>query len=142
MTTPLEFAKQALAGQPFSVFIGAEITDFTEGRAELRIPMRNELKQQNGFAHGGVVSYAADNALTFVAAGALGTGIVTSEYKINYLRPAIGDAIIARATIVYASKSQAVCRCDVFVADREGERLCAVAQGTISRIADPSSANR
>jgi uncharacterized protein (TIGR00369 family) len=77
------------------------------------------------------LSYAADNALTYVGASALDALVVTSEFKINYVRPAIGDFIVARASLVHAGRSQAVCRCDIFVSQEGSEKLCAVAQGTI-----------
>jgi len=57
----LQLGKEALASQPFSVLVGAELTDFSPGRAELTIPITPQLKQQHGFVHGGVISYAADN---------------------------------------------------------------------------------
>ena len=79
----LAFGKQALASQPFSVLLGAELLCFLQGRAELKIPIRPDLKQQHGFVHGGVISYAADNALTFPGGSALGPSVVTSELKIN-----------------------------------------------------------
>jgi len=130
----LQLGKQALASQPFSVLVGAELTGYSAGWAELTIPIRSELKQQHGFVHGGVISYAADNALTFVGGSVLGPAVVTSEYKINYLKPALGTALIARAMVVYSGKTQAVCRCDVFVVSEGKESLCAVAQGTIKKM--------
>jgi uncharacterized protein (TIGR00369 family) len=136
----LRFGKQALASQPFSVLIGAELTDYAPGRAELTIPITPQLKQQHGFVHGGVISYAADNALTFAGGSILGPTVVTSEYKINYLRPGIGTALVARATVVYSSKTQVVCRCDVFVVSERKENLCAVSQGTIVGLGRPSEA--
>ena len=130
--------RRILAAQPFSVLLGAELLHLGDGRAELRVPIRTDLRQQHGFVHGGVVSYAADNALTFAGATALGTGVVTAEFKINYLRPAQGDSLVARATVVHCGRTQAVCRCDVFSSDGGAERLCATAQGTIARLATPS----
>lgn len=97
----------------------------------------DRVKQQSGFVHGGVLSYAADNALTFVGGAALGEAVVTSEFKINYLRPATGDALVARSRAAYAGRSQAVCQCEVFAASNGGERLCAVAQGTIASMGPP-----
>jgi len=136
----LQLGKEAVASQPFSVLVGAELTGFSPGRAELTIPITPQLKQQHGFVHGGVISYAADNALTAAGGGVLGPAVVMSEYKINYLRPAVGTTLIARATVVYSSKTQAVCRCDVFVVSEGEERLCAVSQGTITRISQSSEA--
>jgi uncharacterized protein (TIGR00369 family) len=131
--------KEALASQPFSVLIGAELLSFSQGYAELKIPIRPELKQQHSFVHGGVISYAVDNALTFAGGSVLGTSVTTSEFKINYLRPAIGDFLFARATVIHAGKSQAVCRCDVFVSEDGKESLCATSQGTITMLGQSSN---
>jgi uncharacterized protein (TIGR00369 family) len=134
MDDMLAMGKQILAMQPFSVLLGAELTDFSESTAELRVPIRKDLMQQHGFLHGGVVSYAADNALTYAGGGALKSAVLTSEFKINYVRPALGEYIVARAKVVYAGKTQAVCRCDVFAIKDARESLCATAQGTITKI--------
>jgi len=85
---------------------------FEEGRAELELVIRDELKQQHGFVHGGVISYLADNCLTYAGGSVLGNS-VTAEYKINYLRPAKGEKLLARASIIYAGASQATCKCKI-----------------------------
>ena len=127
-----ETGKRALEAQSFSQLIGAELKEFKPGEVVLEIPIKDNLLQQHKFVHGGVVSYAADNALTFVGGSVLGPEVLTSEFKINYIRPAIGEKIVARASVVYSGKRQAVCRCDVFARDLEGEeKLCATSQGTI-----------
>lgn len=64
----IDLAQKVLEAQPFSVLIGARITRFEDGAATLEIPVHPDLLQQHGFLHGGVLSYAADNALTFAAA--------------------------------------------------------------------------
>ena len=130
----LAMGREVLASQPFSKLIGAELVALSPGHCELQVPITEAIKQQHGFVHGGVVSYAADNALTYAGGTALRVPVVTSEFKINYLRPAIGDRLIARAHAVHTGKSQAVCRCDVFVVKDGEEKLCAVAQGTIAAL--------
>ena len=130
----LQNGQAILALQPFSVLIGAELHALSTGSCEIQVPITEKILQQYGFVHGGVVSYAADNALTYAGGTALGGAVVTSEFKINYVRPAIGERLIARAQAVYAGSSQAVCRCDVFVMVNGEEKLCAVAQGTIARL--------
>lgn len=136
----LALGRRVLATQPFSTLLGAELVAFDPGRAELRLPIRDELKQQHGFVHGGAVSYLADNALTYAGGSVMpGQGVVTSEFKINYLRPAQGDALVARASVVHAGKSQIVCRCDVFAITGTEEKLCATAQGTIAPLAAPAN---
>lgn len=130
----LETGRAVLAAQPFSALIGAQLQSLSSGQAELHVPVTEQIKQQNGFVHGGVVSYIADNALTYAGGTLLQLAAVTSEFKINYVRPAIGERLIARAQAVYAGATQAVCRCDVFVLRDGVEKLCAVAQGTIAKL--------
>ena len=137
MEDMLAWGRRILASQPFSVLLGAELLAFQEGSVELKVPLRAELQQQHGFVHGGVISYAADNALTYAGGSALGPSVVTSEFKINYVRPAMGEYIVARATVIHAGKNQAVCRCDVYVSSNHNESLCATAQGTIARLSQP-----
>ena len=132
----LQMGRDVIASQPFSVLLGAEMVALEPGRCELAVSIRPQLKQQMGFAHGGVVSYLADNALTFAGGTAMRVPVVTSEYKINYVRPAIGERLIARARAVHVSKSQAVCQCEVFAIRAGEERLCAIAQGTIAKAAE------
>jgi uncharacterized protein (TIGR00369 family) len=133
----LHWGRQALASQPFSVLLGAELLSFSPGSVELRVPIKTEFLQQYGFLHGGVLSYAADNALTYAGASRMQAQVVTSELKINYLRPAVGDFILARASALHVGRQQAVCRCDIFVSNGGKESLCAVAQGTIVKLGQP-----
>lgn len=133
MSELFDFGKTILQQQPFSVLLGTELKAFEPGKAELAITVREELKQQHGFVHGGVVSYLADNALTYAGGSVLGDS-VTSEYKINYLRPALGQMLIARATVISAGRKQAVCNCQVVAINDSEERVVAVAQGTITKV--------
>ncbi|NED90792.1 PaaI family thioesterase [Streptomyces sp. SID11233] len=128
----LEMAQKVLDSQPFSGLVGARITAFGDGGATLEIDGREELQQQNGFLHGGVLAYAADNALTFAAGAVLGPAVLTGGFSIQYLRPATGGGLVARAFVVHSGRRQAVARCDLFTVDGSGaETLCAVAQGTV-----------
>ena len=129
----LTYGRDVLAKQPFSVTLGAQLDVFEPGSAQLSVPMSHGLLQQDGFVHGGVLSYLADNALTYAGGSVLGK-VLTSEFKINYMRPAKdADRLVAVATVVGSGKTQAVCRCDIFL-ERDGERkLCAAAQGTIRK---------
>ena len=103
-----------LALQPFSVHVGPELLALEPGQAELAINVEPHLEQQNGFVHGGIVSYLVDHALTFAGGSVLGPNVLTQEFKVSYLRPAKGERLIARASVLYSSKRQAVCRCDVY----------------------------
>ena len=129
----LRFGREMLARQPFSALLDARLDAFAPGYAELSVPLAPKLLQQHGFVHGGVLSYLADNALTFAGGSVLGDS-VTAEFKINYLRPAKdAERLLAVATVVGSGKTQAVCRCDIFVLRGDERVLCAAAQGTIRK---------
>ena len=132
----LAMGREVIASQPFSVLVGAEMHALSRGAIDLQLPIAGKLKQQDGFVHGGVLSYLADNALTFAGGTALAVPVVLAEFKINYLRPALGGRLIARARAVHVGSAQAVCNCEIFVVQDGEEKLCALAQGTIARLPD------
>jgi uncharacterized protein (TIGR00369 family) len=130
----LDRYRAILASQPFSVLVGASLDVIEPGHAQLSVLIKPELLQQHGFVHGGVVAYLADNALTYAGGTVLGDSL-TSEFKINYVRPAIGPGrLLADASSVAQGKTQAVCRCDIYVVRENERKLCAVAQGTIRKV--------
>jgi len=134
MTTDLfAFAHRTLGQQAFSLLLGTELEAFSPGEARLSLPVTPQLLQQHGFVHGGVLSYLADNALTFAGGSVLGDS-VTAEFKINYLRPARdAERLLAVASVLVSGRTQAVCRCDVFMLRGDERTLCAAAQGTIRK---------
>jgi uncharacterized protein (TIGR00369 family) len=127
----LAAGQSVLAAQPFSVLLGAQLTRFAAGSVEMDLPIRPEFAQHLGLVHGGVIGFLADTALTFVGGTALGPQVLTSEYKINYVRPAQGERLLARASVIASGGRQAVCRCDLFAVHDGQEYLCATALGTI-----------
>lgn len=133
MTTPIEIGRAVLASQPFSQLLGTEMTAYGPEGVELRLPLADKLKQQHGFAHGGVLAYLADNALTLAGGFVMGGGVLTAEMKLNYIRPAVGEMLIARAWAISKGRTQAVARCDVFCVQDGEEKLCLAGQGMALR---------
>lgn len=133
MSTLETLARQALDSQPFSRHLGASLESVGPDSAEIALTVTDELTQQHGFVHGGVISYLADNAMAFAGGLAFGgDNVLMAEFKINFVRPAVGGRLIARARTTALSKRQAVCQGKVFaVSEDGGETLCAVAQGTV-----------
>jgi uncharacterized protein (TIGR00369 family) len=128
----LDTARKVLDSQPFSRLLGARITAFGGGEAVLEVDIREDLHQQNGYLHGGVLAYAADNSITFAAGTTLGPAVLTGGFSVQYVRPATGRTLVARAAVVHTGRRQAVVRCDLFTVGADGdETLCAVAQGTV-----------
>jgi uncharacterized protein (TIGR00369 family) len=142
MTSPIDVGRAILAAQPFSVLLGAQMTAYGETGVELQLAITDAIRQQHGFAHGGVLAYLADNALTFAGGFVMGGGVLTADLKLNYVRPGIGQLLIARASAVSAGRTQAVCRGEVYAVDHGVEKLCLIAQGMVLRAArSPSPAD-
>src|SRR3546814_14325157 len=78
------------------------------------------MTQHHGFAHGAIVGYMADTVCAWAAASMVGD-VVTSEYKLNLLSPAVGERLTAVGSVVKAGSRQVVTRADVF-AVKDGER--------------------
>jgi len=92
MPPSLDQAQVALAAQPFSRLLGAQLNRFGPDGVELEVPVRPAHRQQHGFAHGGLLGPTADNALTFAAGAMAGPDVLTVGYTINLLAPVLGDA--------------------------------------------------
>jgi acyl-coenzyme A thioesterase PaaI-like protein len=97
---------------------------------ELEVPAH---RHQHGYAHGGLLGDAADNALTFAAGAVAGPGVLTAGYASNVLAPVVGDRLLARAWVSSAGQRLIVTRCELVEPHPDGDRLCAIAQGTIAR---------
>jgi uncharacterized protein (TIGR00369 family) len=132
-TALFETGCDVLRRQSFSILLGATLEKLEPGQIEMSLPVRQDLLQQHGFVHGGVIAYLADNALTYAGGSLLGDA-VTSEFKINFLRPVAGGGrLVAIASALAQGKTQAVCRCDVFSVMGGTRKQCAAAQGTIRK---------
>ncbi|MDO7842223.1 PaaI family thioesterase [Sphingomonas immobilis] len=111
--------------------IGAELGAVTAGRCEVRLPITDKVRQQQGFVHGGMVGLIGDVAGGYAAMTMFDPGkdVLTLEYKINFLRPAQGEMLIATGTVVRAGRSVAITRADVEAIAADGTRtLCAILQ--------------
>ncbi|MEW5250577.1 PaaI family thioesterase [Microbulbifer sp. 2201CG32-9] len=112
----------------------AELYQADKSSVEIRLSITPELLQQHGFVHGGVLSYLADTAITFAGGIALGGDALTSEFKINYIKPAKGNYLSAQAKVISAGKRQSVCQCEITAVEEESRLLCAIAQGTVVKL--------
>src|SRR6185437_14107178 len=116
------FARQGLM-RP----IGAELAALGPGRCSIAVSFSENDGQPPGFFHGGVIGAVADSAGGYAALSLLpvGSEVVTLEYKINFLRPAAGDRLLAEGTVLRAGRSVTVTRIDVFVEARGRRSICA-----------------
>jgi uncharacterized protein (TIGR00369 family) len=119
--------------QGFMHHLGTEMTNLSPGYCELQLSFRDELSQQHGYFHGGVIATLADVAGGYAAFTLLEAEItnVTVEFKLNLLAPGGGQRLVARGSVVKAGRTLTISRSDVFCIDREDkEKLCATALAT------------
>ncbi len=129
------------AGIPFLASLGAELAALGPGACELRLPFRREFAQQHGYFHGGLIATLADSAaghagLTLAEAG---QGTITVEFKLNFLAPAEGNALLAKARVVKAGRTLTVSHADVFAIGGGRETLAATALVTYLNLGEPPS---
>ena len=119
-------AQEILRAQAFSRMLGTELLEFGDGRAVLALNVQPGHTQQNGFAHGGILAYLVDNAITFAAGTVLGPKLLTAGMGVEYLRPATGPRLIATAVVTASTRRRAVASCTI----TDGDSIVAVGHGT------------
>jgi len=116
--------------------IGARVTHVAPGEVDVELPFRDDLTQQHGFLHAGVVAAIIDSACGYAALTLMppDAAVLTSEYKVNLLSPAAGDAIIARGRVLKAGRTLIVTRGDAFALKGGEEKLVATMLATMMAV--------
>ena len=125
--------KRSVLGSGFSTLLGMEPLRCWSGESELIVPLRPDLTQHHGFAHGAVVGAAADNACAWAAASVAGD-VVTSSYTVHFLAPATGDRLRAKGQVLKLGRRQVTVRADIYAETGAESRLVATALASISRV--------
>ena len=123
--------------QGLMAHLGARLSHVSPGLVHIVLPARPEVTQQNGYFHAGATSAIADTAGGYAAYTlfATGTSVLTVEFKINLLAPALGDHIEAVGTVLKPGRTLTVCRLDVFAVDGSARTLVAAGQQTLIQLA-------
>ena len=113
--------------------IGASLASVESGRVVIELPFRDDLTQQDGYLHAGIVTTVLDSACGYAAYTMMpeGSSVLSVEFKVNLLAPAKGDVLIARAEVKRAGRTLTVCTADAFVVSDRKERLCATMLATM-----------
>jgi len=104
--------------QKAMVLIGASLTTVEPGYVEISLPYRDDLTQQKGYVHGGILGMICDSACGYSAFSLMPAdcSLVTVEYKINILNPAVG-ALVAKGQVVKPGRTLTVTRGEVYAQD-------------------------
>jgi uncharacterized protein (TIGR00369 family) len=131
-----ESIRASFAKQPFMKTIGASLGRVEAGFVEVVAQIRPELTQQNGFLHGGLIGTLLDTTCGYAAHSLLPKeqDILTAEYKVNFLRPGVGDRVIARGRVVKVGQMLTVCVGDAFAEESGEETLIATMLATMAAV--------
>jgi len=123
----LDLLRGINASAAFNRWAGFEVTAAGEGNAEIRLAWKPELGQYAGFLHAGLTGALIDTVCGFAAATVVGR-VLASHYSVNCLRPAVGEAFVARGRVVRAGKRQVFTAADLFAVKDGKETLVATGE--------------
>lgn len=129
--------RAALDAQGLFRHLGARVGAIGKGTLEMILPFRSEVAQQHGFFHGGAIGFLVDNTTTAAAGTVLrpGEAVLTAEYKLNVLAPAVGERLVCRASVVKPGRMLIPVEARVFSQAADGgEKLVAIGLATIAVI--------
>jgi uncharacterized protein (TIGR00369 family) len=126
--------RESFGRQKTMALIGARLTVVEPGYVEIALAYRDDLTQQKGFVHGGILGMIADTACGYAAFSLMpaGCSLVTVEYKINILAPA-RRSLLAKGQVVKPGRTLTVARAEVYADDG---RHVATMQQTLMMLAD------
>lgn len=129
--------RDSFIAQGLMATLGARLVTVEPGRVVIEMPFSPAVSQQHGLFHGGAIGAIGDTAGGYAALTLMqpGSEVVTVEYKINFLRPAMGRLVRAEGRIIRAGRSVLVGQIDVTVIDQGGqERACSALLATFMRV--------
>ena len=128
--------RQSFARQGYMTAIGAELVHVAAGEVDIAVPFSEQLTQQDGYIHAGVVAGATDSACGYAALTTMEAGaeVLTVEFKINLLAPAAGELLVARGRVVRSGRTLTVCRGDAVTISDGEEKHVATLTATLMAI--------
>src|SRR5688572_20536737 len=113
-----ERCRESFARQKAMALIGATLTVVKPGYVEIALPFRDDLTQQKGYVHGGILGMIADTACGYSAFSLMpaGCSLVTVEYKMNILTPGRGS-LVAKGQVVKPGRTLTIARAEVYADD-------------------------
>ncbi|MHA2122372.1 MAG: PaaI family thioesterase, partial [Promethearchaeota archaeon] len=102
--------------QGFPAYCGFLVDHLEEGVFNSRLVILPEHQQQDGFVHAGVIATMADHTAGYSAYTIVpeDVRILTIEFKINYLKPAMGMEFICKSKVICAGKKIIVSESEIY----------------------------
>ena len=112
--------RQSFDKQGFMRTLGASLEVVEPGTVNITCALDERMTQQHGLMHGGVLASLADVACGYAALTKMPAEreVLTVEFKINFLKPANTDRVIAVGQVVQSGRTLTVCEGTVLDATR------------------------
>ena len=130
--------RESFGRQRFMATLGATLERVGPGEVHVRLPFREDLTQQHGFLHAGVLTSIVDSACGYAALTLMpaAAAVLTVEFKVNLLAPGEGDEMLARARVLRAGRTLTVCSGDVFALRGGEEKRVLTMLATVMTVRD------
>lgn len=125
--------RESFARQAAMTLIGARIERVAPGEVEVALPCRDEITQQHGYVHAGILGAALDSACGYAALTVMpaDTGVLTIEFKLNCLAPAAGERLRLIGRVRKPGRTIVVAEGEAIVVAADGsEKLVATMTAT------------
>jgi uncharacterized protein (TIGR00369 family) len=126
----------SFAGQGLMTTLGAQLVQVSPGEVQIELLPRPDLSQQRGYIHAGALTSVLDSACGYAAltVAPAGFDVLTVEFKINFMRPAVADRFMAVGKVRKAGKTLTVCEGEVIGVRGTERTAIAVMQATIMNV--------
>lgn len=136
-----EHIATSFQAQGLMTTLGAQLVLVAPGEVQIALLPRPELSQQHGYIHAGALTSVLDSACGYAAltVAPAGLDVLTVEFKINFVRPAVADRFLAVGKVTKAGKTLTVCQGEVVGELGSRRETIAVMQATIINVAGHGS---
>lgn len=139
MSDVRERVAASFGAQGLMTTLGATLALVADGEVHIALPFSAHLSQQHGYVHAGAITSVVDSACGYAALTRTAGGheVVTAEFKINFMRPALGERFLAVGKVESAGKMLLVCTGEVraFSAGAADYKVIALMQATLVSVA-------
>ena len=128
--------RESFSRQGLMRALGARVIEIDAGRVVVELPFSDGVTQQNGYFHAAASAAIADTAGGYAAYSTMAPedDVLAVEFKINLLRPAIGERLTAEATVLKPGRTLTVCQITVRAWQGEQPTVVAVMTQTNMRM--------
>jgi uncharacterized protein (TIGR00369 family) len=116
--------QQILPLAAFNRWLGLQLVSASPGEVTLHLPWREEFGQYSGFLHAGILGALIDTACGFAAITQTDR-VLTSQYTVRCLRPAVADAFVIRGWVVKPGRQQVFAAAEIYALGDEQRKLFA-----------------